>query len=197
MPKVVDHDARREGIADALMALLERDGADHVALRAVAAESGWSTGVLAHYFADKDALLTYAFELVATRAAQRGARRAAAAPDARGAARALLAECLPLDARRRREARLWFAYLERARTVPAMAAVARRRYDDWTGSVAGALEGAGLGAGEAAEAARELVALVDGLTVQALTDPRRLPRPALERGLDTALGRVLGSRHGG
>ncbi len=195
MPKVVDHDARREGIADALMALLERDGADHVALRGVAAESGWSTGVLAHYFADKDALLTYAFELVATRAAGRADRRAAAATDPAGAVRALLVECLPLDARRRREARLWFAYLERARGAPAMAAVARRRYDDWTGAVGGALEGAGLGVAEAGEAARELVALVDGLTVQALADPRRLPRPALERALDTALARILGSRH--
>lgn len=191
MPRVVDHDARREALADALMRLVERDGVERVSMRAVAAEAGWSTGVLAHYFADKDALLTYAFELVAERVIARAGARAAAAGPGRAAVRAVLAEALPADAPRRREARLWFAYLERARTAPAMAAVARRRYDAWTEALAQALRGAGADPSGATAAAVTLLALVDGLAVRALADPRRMLRRAQEEALDAALDRLL------
>lgn len=189
MPKVVDHDGRRVALADALMRLIERDGAEAVSMRAVAAEAGWSTGVLAHYFADKDALLTYAFELVWERGAARADRRAAAGRDPAATLRALLSELLPLDPERRREARLWFAFLERARTGPAMADVVRRRYDLWSERLEGALLTAGHEPDDAAALALELMALVDGLTIQALTGPRRLGPTAQERALDAALTR--------
>ncbi len=188
MPKIVDHDARREALAEALMRLVERGGVEAVSTRAVAAEAGWSTGVLAHYFADADALLTYAFELVADRMAARAGAGAASAPTPRAAVRAMLVEALPADARRRREARLWFAYLERARTRPAMATVARRRYEGWTAALAERLDGADPDAGTMATT---LLALVDGVTVRALSDPRRMPRRAQEEALDAALDRLL------
>jgi AcrR family transcriptional regulator len=191
VPKVVDHEGRREDIAEALLRLVERDGVERVSLRAVAAEAGWSTGVLAHYFGDKDELLTFAFERVHRNGAERAERRVAAAPSPAAAVRALLAEALPLDATRRREARLWFAYLERARTDAAMAEVVRRHYRLWSERLEAALTTAGLDGPAAHDGALELLALVDGLTVQALAAPRRLPATTQERALDASLRRLL------
>ena len=48
MPKIVDHDARRAAIAEALWRVAERDGVEGVTMRAVAREAGWSTGVVTH-----------------------------------------------------------------------------------------------------------------------------------------------------
>jgi AcrR family transcriptional regulator len=57
MPKVVDHEQRREELAAAVWRIASRDGLDAVTIRAVANEAGWSTGALHHYFADKEDLL--------------------------------------------------------------------------------------------------------------------------------------------
>ena len=71
-------------------------------MRGVAAEAGWSTGALNHYFADKEELLLLAFHEVAGRLER--------APD-RGGARCARRwrQLLPLDAERRAEVRVWFA----------------------------------------------------------------------------------------
>ena len=57
MPKVVDHELRRRELARAALRVIGRDGLEAATTRAVADESGWSTGVLKHYFDDKDHLL--------------------------------------------------------------------------------------------------------------------------------------------
>ncbi|MBW0103982.1 TetR/AcrR family transcriptional regulator, partial [Pseudonocardia sp. KRD291] len=57
MPKIVDHDQRREEILDAAIRVIGTVGIDHATTRAIARESGYSTGVLSHYFEDKDELL--------------------------------------------------------------------------------------------------------------------------------------------
>ena len=71
MPKLVDHDARRMEIAEATWAALQEIGIERLRLRDIADEVGFTTGVFAHYFRDKDSVLRYAFDL----AYQRGAER--------------------------------------------------------------------------------------------------------------------------
>ena len=61
MPKIVDHEARRAELAAAVWRLASREGLGAVTMRGVAAEAGWSTGALGHYFADKEELLVFAF----------------------------------------------------------------------------------------------------------------------------------------
>jgi len=63
MPKIVDHDARREEIVDAVWRVITRDGIAAATTRAIADEAGCSNGVLSHYFADKTALLHAALDL--------------------------------------------------------------------------------------------------------------------------------------
>lgn len=176
MPKVVDHEQRREELAAAVWRLASRDGLDAVTIRGVSAEAGWSTGALHHYFSDKEELLLFAFQTVADRVGGRVATAREEAGEPLELARALLAIGLPLDDERRDETRVWFAFLGLALTRPPLARAQRLAYDAWRRLVADALRDAREQGDieEGVDVEREaaaLVALVDGLAVQASFDP--------------------------
>jgi AcrR family transcriptional regulator len=180
MPKIVDHDERRSELAEAVWRLASREGLEAITVRGVAAEAGWSTGALVHYFSDKEELICFAFELTADRVARRIKTAAAALTDPLEVARTMLAEGLPLDTERRTEVRLWFAFLGLALTRPVLGRAQRDAYRAWRGMLAGALRDA-QARGELApdvDCEREaagLIALADGLAVQASFEPRALP----------------------
>lgn len=71
MPKIVDHDERREHIAEALSRIIVRDGFERATMREIAAEAGYAHGAIARYFPDKQSVLTAAFHLLHTRAHDR------------------------------------------------------------------------------------------------------------------------------
>jgi AcrR family transcriptional regulator len=176
MPKVVDHEQRREELAAAVWRLASREGLDAVTIRGVSAEAGWSTGALHHYFSDKEELLLFAFQTVADRVGRRVATAREEAGEPLELARALLAIGLPLDDERRDETRVWFAFLGLALTRPPLARAQRLAYDAWRRLVADALRDARERGDieEDVDVEREaaaLVALVDGLAVQASFDP--------------------------
>ncbi|WP_336651801.1 MULTISPECIES: TetR/AcrR family transcriptional regulator [unclassified Leucobacter] len=79
MPKIVDHDARREQIAEAAWQIIARDGFDKLTMRRIAAEVGTTHSAFARYFPDKESLLMAAFlrtrELADTTIAARTAGR--------------------------------------------------------------------------------------------------------------------------
>jgi AcrR family transcriptional regulator len=189
MPRVVDHEERRAQVAAAVWRVVSADGLEAVTVRRVAAETGMSTSVVSHYFAGKDDLLRLAFRLVL----ERGRARAEAQVRAgSGLARALLVTGLPLDAERRTEARVWFSFLGLALTRPDLAAEQRGAYRAWRGALSAALREEGLAEGIDADAeAAALIALVDGLAVQAAFEPRRLPAARQLALLDARL-RALG-----
>jgi AcrR family transcriptional regulator len=176
MPKIVDHEQRREELAAAVWRLASREGLDAVTIRSVSAEAGWSTGALNHYFADKEELLLVACKIVADRVGRRVATARAESGEPLELARALLAIGLPLDDERRDETRVWFAFLGLALTRPPLARAQRLAYRAWRRQVADALRDAQEqgDVGEEVDVEREaagLVALVDGLAVQASFDP--------------------------
>jgi TetR/AcrR family transcriptional regulator, transcriptional repressor of bet genes len=176
MPKVVDHEQRREELAAAVWRLASRDGLDAVTIRGVSAEAGWSTGALHHYFSDKEELLLFAFRTVADRVGRRVATARKESRDPLELARALLAIGLPLDDERRDETRVWFAFLGLALTRPPLARAQRLAYDAWRRIVADALRDAQEQGDieqdvDVEREAAALVALVDGLAVQASFDP--------------------------
>jgi len=82
-----------------------------------------------------------------------------------------------LDSDRRAEVRVWFALLGLALTRPALARAQRLTYRAWRGRVADLLheaQDAGVVRADAdcPAAATALVALVDGLAIQATFEPR-------------------------
>jgi TetR/AcrR family transcriptional regulator, transcriptional repressor of bet genes len=180
MPKIVDHDERRSELAAAVWRLASSEGVEAITVRRVAAEAGWSTGALVHYFGDKEELIRFAFKLTADRVARRFDAAAARLSDPLELARTMLVEALPLDRERRTEVRLWFAFLGLALTRPALGAAQRDAYRGWRRRLAAAL----LEAQERGDLAPDidcgreataLIALADGLAVQASFEPRALP----------------------
>ncbi|WP_040509740.1 TetR/AcrR family transcriptional regulator [Gordonia soli] len=123
MPKLIDHEARRAEIAEALWRIVVREGVSAVSIRDVAAEAGISTGSLRHVFADRSELLVYSMDLIH----QRVGHRIAALPQAGTPAEqamAALAEVLPLDDRRTVEMRVNLALVTDAVSDPALARAA-------------------------------------------------------------------------
>jgi AcrR family transcriptional regulator len=179
MPKVVDHEERRAELCGAVWRLASRDGLEAVTVRNVAEEAGWSTGAVVHYFSDKEDLLLSAFETVADRVRRRVDEAKQETSDPLELARAWLVEGLPLDSERKADVRVWFALLGLALTRPALARAQRLTYRAWRRRVAELLQDAQRQGSVRADvdpvgAAAALVALVDGLAIQATFEPRAL-----------------------
>lgn len=58
MPKIVDHDQRRDLIASAAAELIAEKGLAAATFREIAARTGFSKGVIEHYFDDKTHIVT-------------------------------------------------------------------------------------------------------------------------------------------
>jgi TetR/AcrR family transcriptional regulator, transcriptional repressor of bet genes len=179
VPKVVDHEERRAELGAAVWRLASREGLEAVTVRRVAEEAGWSTGAVVHYFSDKEELLLFAFSTVADRVRMRLAEAAERTTAPLELARAWLVAGLPIDHEQQAEVRVWFAFLGLALTRPAFARAQRLTYRAWRGRVAELLQEAQARGDVRADvdlsaAAAALVALVDGLAVQATFEPRAL-----------------------
>lgn len=59
-----DHDERRRAIAQVAIGLIAREGLEAATVRRIAAEVGFSTTIVTHYFADKQELLLWAYRAV-------------------------------------------------------------------------------------------------------------------------------------
>lgn len=57
MPKIVDHDERRERIVEIVAEMLATVGAERTTIREIARQSGYSRGFIEHYFHNKDELI--------------------------------------------------------------------------------------------------------------------------------------------
>jgi AcrR family transcriptional regulator len=179
VPKLVDHDVRRAEIVAAAGRLIARHGLEAATVRAIAAEAGCSTGVLDHYFVDKDDLLLQALAASHRRISGRFAR---VARGHRGlaAVRALLADNLPTDSSRRDETRLEVQFWARSLGDPALLEVQRREMAAFRRALGRHLAEA-VADGETTpgldpdDALDRLLALMDGLSLRAVLEPGRLP----------------------
>jgi AcrR family transcriptional regulator len=168
LPKQVDHDARREELAAALWRLVRREGVEAASIRRVAAEAGWSSGSLRHYFTTQSELLRFAMERVARRVRERlDALPPPASP--REAAEAMLLQFVPMDDERHVEMQVWIAFTTRAFVDPGLRPLRDESHAALRGLCVG-LAGA-LGARDAQLEGERLHALVDGLALHGVLDP--------------------------
>jgi AcrR family transcriptional regulator len=58
MPKIVDHDERREKIIEIVAEMLATVGAEKTTIREIARQSGYSRGFIEHYFPNKNELIS-------------------------------------------------------------------------------------------------------------------------------------------
>lgn len=179
MPKLVDHEERRELIADAVCRLAASGGIEGVSLRHVAAAAGVSVGQIQHYFGTKDEMLLFAFRIVSARVEQRlgsAVEALGAPPTTRTLLRTLLMAMVPTDPDSKFEAPLWVVFMARAVIEPDLAGPLRDSTRHLVGFAADQLRTA-QEAGEIAAAldpdreATALFALADGLMLRTLLDP--------------------------
>ncbi len=111
MPKIVDHEAKKEQIAGATWRVIVRDGMKGATVRGIAKEAGMSLGALRHYFSTQDELLAYAMQLVRERATARIERIANADLSPKRKVLEILYELVPLNEDTRAEMEVWFAYV--------------------------------------------------------------------------------------
>lgn len=187
MPKLVDHDQRRTEIGSAALGVIASEGLDRLTVRKIAAASGWSTGVLAHYARDKDDMIALAVETMAQRFVAR--LQAIDATEVRERLRALLRELLPLDDERRTEALAWLRLAPYDPQGAGSADAVRQGHRDLRRAVVRVLDELGT-ASDSSTLAAELVALADGLAIHHLIDPRGVPRTKLEAVLDARLSQI-------
>ncbi len=127
MPKRVDHEERRQQIADALLRTAAARGLHATGMREVAAEAGVSLRLVQYYFGTKEELLLAAMQYLAARFGARATARFTGASGSAGPASprdviaAILAEGLPADDERRTFHLLYTAYLALSLTDPALA----------------------------------------------------------------------------
>jgi len=91
-----DHEAKRAEIAEAACQVILRLGIAQTSLSEISREMGYTTGILRHYFADKEELLLYAKNLFFDRSFER-ARAAAIRHDGIEKLRAMAISLLPTD----------------------------------------------------------------------------------------------------
>jgi AcrR family transcriptional regulator len=107
MPKIVDHQQRREEIALVACRVVARYGFGQATIVRIAREAGYTTGMVAHYFDTKQDIIVAALRLILRRIEQRLTPHAG-----RGQTElvALLTEALPVDEARFMECAVWVAF---------------------------------------------------------------------------------------
>jgi AcrR family transcriptional regulator len=174
VPKIVDHDERRQDLARAAVRVIDREGIEGATLREIAREAGYSTGVLGHYFGSRDEVLVGALGYCMKHAT---GRMEALGGSCRGlkALHEMAAELLPLDKRRTRENRVWLLYGAEALTARRLRKEYLRHDDRIRALLRDALDQA-IEDGELDQSidaeleANRLLALNDGVSLQALFD---------------------------
>lgn len=175
MPKIVDHDARRREIVEAVWALIARRGLDAVTMRELAAEAGYANGALSGYFRSKDEILQAAFQH-AFDATNIRARQAIGEQQGLTALRLLCREIMPLDELRLLEARVVIAFWDRALHDAHMSAVHETVMTTWRAQMHGYLRQARQDGDVTTATADEtiidnLLAALMGLQINALLTP--------------------------
>ena len=174
MPKVVDIEERRAELAAAAAQLIARAGVGAATMREVAAEAGWTTGALTHYFSDKRELLLFTFRSsLAQRHVNRNARGTL---EPRSALLQALEGALPRDEDGRRHWMVTIAFCAQAAGDDELSAAQRDAYREFRARVAELARKCGIGTDdEAITVAEQLIAVADGIAVQALFDPVSWP----------------------
>ncbi|WP_043629016.1 TetR/AcrR family transcriptional regulator [Nonomuraea candida] len=197
MPKQVDQAERRQAMSEAVWRVVAERGMDGLTLRAVAAAAGCTTGMVTHYFRDKKALLTHARSLMHHRMADR-VEALAAHGSAQDRLRSACEQALPLDDERHLETVVWAHFQLSVRADPELLRHHAAAHASWIRRLTGLVRDA-LPHPEPPdlhERAHSLAAFLDGLAINAVTDPGAYPSELQRRVLTTHLSLILTTAKG-
>jgi TetR/AcrR family transcriptional repressor of bet genes len=107
MPKIVDHEQRRDQIALVACRVVAENGFDQATIVRIAREAGYTTGMVAHYFDTKQDIIIAALRLILRRIEERLTKPSGEAP---ADLLTVLSEALPVDEQRYIECAFWTAF---------------------------------------------------------------------------------------
>jgi AcrR family transcriptional regulator len=127
MPKIANHAERRKEVCEAVWEVIARDGLEATTLRAIALELGMTTGVLMHYFRDRDDLIEFAIEEVMNRL-EASVDQQVAGKSGLPRLEALILAGLPISAKAQRGWKIWLAITGASVGRVSLLAQHQRRY---------------------------------------------------------------------
>ena len=175
MPKLGMGPIRREQICRAAAAVIAREGFAGSTMRMVAEEAGVSTGMLNHYFASRQDLLTQALVYVSERSQARLGDAIENVPAGIGRLTAMLDSALADDEQMGETWRVWINAYGEAVRLPELRHTIEARLNSWYELIDRALEGL-VPADEpkAIPWSWRFDAILNGLAIQALTSEAAL-----------------------
>jgi TetR/AcrR family transcriptional regulator, transcriptional repressor of bet genes len=177
MPKIVDHDKRREEIAQVACQVVAECGFRQATIARIARAAGYTTGMVAHYYDSKQDIILAALRLILKRIEERLQRRQG---EGDADLLAVLSEALALDRQRFIECAFWMAFwgqVSADRTLRRLNAWVHREYmrlfercfaSHWPRS-------AQWPRAVREQALRSVVTFINGLTASAVTSPADWP----------------------
>ena len=181
MPKVVDHAARRDEIAQIACKVVAEYGFEHATVARIARAAGYTTGMVAHYYESKQDIVLAALRLMLMRIEERLTReRRTPHSDLVE----VLSEALAIDEQRFTESAFWLAFwgqMSADAKLKKLNAWVHREYmrlfarcfaEHWP-------EWAGWSTAVRDRVLRSIVIFMNGLTASAVTSPNDWP-PAVQ-----------------
>jgi TetR/AcrR family transcriptional repressor of bet genes len=204
VPKIVDHELRRNEIALAACKAIAKRGLEAVTLADIAKEAGCTTGMLAHYYANKWDLVLGALRFMHVRLDQRLSEKLSRETTLTE----LLRDALPINAAHKAEAAAWLTFWGSIASRPELLKNSREIHADWRNLVKRCVLGTNRDAGRwpadlLEDVVTSIILFMDGLYVKALTCapkyPPRVQLGLLSQHLDALLAwaraRAAASRH--
>lgn len=195
MPKIVNHQTRKEEIAEAAWKVIRQDGIRGVSVRRIADELGISLGSLRHYFDSQEELLSFAMQLISIRVNQR-IQKIQFTGNPRKDVELIIREITPMDEDQVLESEVWLVFAGEAVSNESMRIILRNVHQElYMGflRMIELLETNNLTKeGTIVEVeAKRLHALVDGLVVHHTTFPDLLTRDEITAIITTYLNSML------
>lgn len=178
MPRIVDQDEKRATIAKAAYEVIAAQGIGGATMRAIARQAGCTTGMVVHYFDDKQDVLLHAHNHAA-QDVRRRMREHERNHQGLALLLALVVEVLPTDERRRGNWRIWIAFWDESVATPGVHHEQSNRISEWHRRLRRALAQA-VDAGEVdaginiADEADLIASLVEGLAIQVVVHRRSI-----------------------
>lgn len=174
MPRIVDHEERRRQICDVMLEIVAEHGIPGVTIRGVAERSGWSTGVIGHYFHNRQDLLLGGLRRAAELLGEFNSRSLGSLHGL-AALEMIVEGSVPHDARRLAICRIFFFFYVESMHDAELRQEVQSYLLHWRKSASRAIRQA-QEAGDlprhldAKQVASDLIGLADGISMHALLD---------------------------
>lgn len=187
MPLQRDAAQQRRRIVRSALSLLARKGIDSLSMRAVARHAGCTIGLINHWFASKEDLITAAWEesKAQTDRSTRRAYKESISLDR------LLQDTLSTTPAKRRDQQIWLAFSAMAIGNAKLTAANARTYAVGREQLGEMLVQLGYSRREALDTAGIIIAAIDGVTYDAGIDPQYWTAARQRRALSALVGQFF------